>query len=228
MSRREYVRMADQTAGAMPGRRVLDWGCGYGQMSYLLARRGFEVTSYDVGRALEDGRMAAALGLRAVRGDDASRLPFRTGAFDGVLACGVLEHVADADGALDELRRVLVASGRLFVYNLPQRSSYKELAIEHLHLGYAHDRRYTEASITALLGRHRFRVVQVARAGLLPHLGTGLPRVVRRAYDAAAPALYPLDRFLCDIPLVNLVAESLEFVAEREARVSAEAGAGRA
>ena len=214
LSRRDYVRMSDDTAAATSGPRLLDWGCGYGQMSYLLARRGFEVTSYDVGPTLEGGRLAAELGLRAVRGDHPFRLPFRSGAFDGVLACGVLEHVADPDQSLDELHRVLAPNGRLFVYNLPQRFSYKEVAIERLHAGYAHDRRYTEASITDLLGQHRFSVVGVGRAGLLPHLATGFPAALRRAYHRAAPALFPLDRALCRTPLLNLVAESLEVVAE--------------
>jgi SAM-dependent methyltransferase len=50
----------------------------------------------------------------------ADRLPFRTGAFDAVLACLVFEHIDDADAALAEVGRVLRPGGRfLFFLNHP-------------------------------------------------------------------------------------------------------------
>ncbi|MEK6655509.1 MAG: hypothetical protein AABY92_10215, partial [Thermodesulfobacteriota bacterium] len=39
----DYTLMADEIARTARG-RLLDWGCGYGHMSYLLRRRGFDVT----------------------------------------------------------------------------------------------------------------------------------------------------------------------------------------
>ena len=212
---RDYVRMADETIGLVRAGRLLDWGCGYGQMSYLLGRRGLDVTSYDVGISLEDARLPFTHGLKAVRGGHPYSLPFRAGAFDAVLACGVLEHVAHVGRSLEEIRRVLAPGGPLLVYNLPQRSSYKELLIRRLHLGYAHERTYTESSIRALLDEHGFRVVTVSRSGLLPHLATGLPPGARRAYYRVSSRLFPVDRALSRTPVVNLVAESLEVVATK-------------
>jgi 2-polyprenyl-3-methyl-5-hydroxy-6-metoxy-1,4-benzoquinol methylase len=46
-----YIRIANEIAERVPAGRLLDWGCGFGQMTYLLRRRGFEVTPYDVGPA---------------------------------------------------------------------------------------------------------------------------------------------------------------------------------
>lgn len=212
-SRRDYGRMADEVARLAPGPRLLDWGCGYGQLSYLLTVRGLEVASYDVGHALEDGGVPTTRGLRAVRGAYPSALPFRDRAFDAILACGVLEHVADDAASLRELRRVLAPGGRLLIYNLPQRWSYKEIVIDRLGLGYTHDRRYTQAGVTEVLARSGFRVERVRRGGFLPHLATGWPPVARRAYDRAAPLLWPLDRVLCQVPGLRAAAQSLEVVA---------------
>lgn len=47
-----------------------------------------------------------------VRGE-ATAVPLRSGWCDAVVACLVLEHVEDLDGALDEVRRVLRPGGRL-------------------------------------------------------------------------------------------------------------------
>src|SRR6185436_12278964 len=42
-----YIRIANEIAIAMPPGRLLDWGCGLGQMTYLLKRRGFTVVAFD-------------------------------------------------------------------------------------------------------------------------------------------------------------------------------------
>jgi 2-polyprenyl-3-methyl-5-hydroxy-6-metoxy-1,4-benzoquinol methylase len=108
----DYIRIADTTSRAMRGARLLDWGCGYGQLSYLLTRRGVEVTAYDTGSAIVDSPVPRTPGMRAVCGTHPYHLPFRSGAFDGVLACGVLEHVVNMGESLDEIRRVLVPRGQ--------------------------------------------------------------------------------------------------------------------
>lgn len=60
----------------------------------LLAQRGFQASQVDV--ATED-------------------LPFETGAFDFVIMSEVLEHLTDADHALDEVHRVLKNDGHLIL-----------------------------------------------------------------------------------------------------------------
>jgi len=101
---------ADHLAGA---RRILDVGCGEGQVARLAAGLA------GVERVVGVDPTWAQLELAARRGggvalarSDAGRLPFPRSSFDAVVACLVLEHVADVDGALAEVGRVLAPGGR--------------------------------------------------------------------------------------------------------------------
>src|SRR5439155_5806636 len=51
---------------------------------------------------------------------DITRLPFKDGSFDALVACDVLEHVVDDHAALAELRRVLRPAG-VAVLTVPQQ-----------------------------------------------------------------------------------------------------------
>jgi SAM-dependent methyltransferase len=108
---------AEHLTGA---RRVLDVGCGEGQLSRLAAGLPVErVAAVDPTWAqLEVARRRGGkVGYaRAVAAD----LPFASGSFDAVVACLVFEHIDDVDRALAEVGRVLVDGGRfLFFLNHP-------------------------------------------------------------------------------------------------------------
>ncbi len=98
-----------QLAGAA---RVLDLGCGEGQIARLAAKGGARrAVGIDASAAqiAEAGRRAGGPAYaRAL----ATGLPLAPGSFDAVVSCLVLEHVADLDGALDEVSRVLRPGGR--------------------------------------------------------------------------------------------------------------------
>ena len=109
---------AEELAGC---RRVLDVGCGEGQITRLASALpgvasavGIDPTWNQIRTAHERGggaRFARAL---------AGRLPFADGAFDAVVACLVFEHVDDVDAAIAEIARVLTAGGRFcFFLNHP-------------------------------------------------------------------------------------------------------------
>ncbi len=103
-----------QQIGPLPGRRVLDVGCGGGLVAEALARRGAEVTGVDLSEgALAVARdHAAASGLR-IRYDAgrAEALPYADGAFDAVICADCLEHVEDLEAVVAEVARVLAPGG---------------------------------------------------------------------------------------------------------------------
>jgi SAM-dependent methyltransferase len=106
-------------------RCVLDFGCGPGNdlVGFGTYSRCERLVGVDVSRSsLDEAR--ARLSLHGIAADTievppGQPLPFPSGTFDHVHSSGVLHHIADRRGALQELRRILKPSGdaRLMVYN---------------------------------------------------------------------------------------------------------------
>jgi len=101
------------------GGRVLDVGCGDGQVARALAATGCSVTGIDpTARNLEVARERGG-GPEYVEGA-ADDLPFLDANFDAVVACLVFEHIDDVDAAIAEVARVLRPGGRFaFFLNHP-------------------------------------------------------------------------------------------------------------
>jgi SAM-dependent methyltransferase len=95
--------------------RVLDIGTGEGQAARLLLADGADlVMGMDL--AFNQIRRAAERGLgRLWVQADAEHLPVRSGAFDGALACLVLDHVPDLDRAIGQLAAAIEEGGRLVI-----------------------------------------------------------------------------------------------------------------
>lgn len=104
-------------------KRVLDYGCGSGYGSSLVASRALRVDGVDVDPesiAYAAGHYRGAnLSFRLL--DPAEGLPFADGSFDLVLSFQVFEHVASPDLYLKEIVRVLAPGGQLVLIT-PNRS----------------------------------------------------------------------------------------------------------
>jgi ubiquinone/menaquinone biosynthesis C-methylase UbiE len=213
---REYEEIADRIA-ADRVEPILDWGCGWGQMSDLLRRRGLEVQSFDFRPQAEQSglrRLSRFPEIEAfIETEDPVRLPYDEGEFAAVLSCGVLEHVARPEESVHELRRVLRPGGRLYVYKLPNRFSYLEAIARRLGMYYhgeaPEDRVYDRRSAERLLQSHGFSIQGFRRSNMLPLTLTG--RVVERA----AGGIWTANRVLAKVPILNLASTNLELLAIR-------------
>jgi SAM-dependent methyltransferase len=109
---------ARELAGA---RRILDVGCGEGQVCRLAAR--LEGVERVVGVDPTWNQITVAASRGGVTGfarSAAEQLPFSDSSFDAVVACLVFEHMAAVDTALAEVARVLAPNGRFcFFLNHP-------------------------------------------------------------------------------------------------------------
>jgi SAM-dependent methyltransferase len=163
------------------GARALDLGAGSGGNTSLLQRAGYASV------ALEHHPVAASFarsrGLSVVRGD-AQRLPFPDGTFDLVLACDVLEHLRDDDGAVQELRRVLQPAGSLVITVPadPALWSPHDVALQHF-------RRYTRETLTSLMTDNGFEVRSMSAWMVLLRPVVAVRRALtrRRAAEATDP-----------------------------------------
>jgi SAM-dependent methyltransferase len=100
---------ARQLAGAA---RVLDLGCGEGQIARLAVAGGAtDVVGVDASAAqiAEAGRRGGGVAYARATATD---LPLTDAWFDAVVSCLVLEHLDDLDRAIDEVSRVLRPGGR--------------------------------------------------------------------------------------------------------------------
>jgi len=115
------------------GLRVLEVGCSFGHMTEYLAEQ-LEITAlstFDTDAAFVDiaRTKAKELGLTVVRevlllDQEATRhLPWADGAFDLVLAVGVVEHLPERHrrAQVDEYWRVLAPSGHIAFFDTPNR-----------------------------------------------------------------------------------------------------------
>lgn len=103
-----------------PGARVLDLGAGSGTFPYAdypqLRIAAAELRPPPGAGVRFGGRLARA---------SANRLPYRSAAFDLVIAHWLFEHVGDLQGTYDEVRRV-VRPGGLLAVAVPNSRSFED------------------------------------------------------------------------------------------------------
>lgn len=127
-----------------PAARLLDVGCGTGDLAARLAALGHSVVGVDLAFIVKPSGTPA----RA----DATRLPFASQEFDGALLLDLLEH-GDDGAMLDETARVLRPGGVALVTvpALPWLWSHRDEAA-------GHRRRYDERGLRTVLARAGLRV----------------------------------------------------------------------
>ena len=104
-------------AGEVAGLAVADIGCGTGRHAIRWAAAGARVTAVDFSAAMLE-RARAKPGAQAVtfvQHDLAKPSPLESAAFDRVLCCLVLDHIAALDQFFRELRRLCRPTGCVII-----------------------------------------------------------------------------------------------------------------
>lgn len=120
-----FVRRVISLAGAPAAGRVVDVGCGGGELLAALGEAWRDSTLYGVDVAASRLRAAGSIARRVrwIDADLGAALPLVDRAFEVVFCTEVLEHLEDPVRGLRELRRVLVPGGRL-VLSVPNATGF--------------------------------------------------------------------------------------------------------
>ncbi|MBB4638200.1 class I SAM-dependent methyltransferase [Longimicrobium terrae] len=151
--------------------RVLDVGCGTGNLARALYGWGARVDAY-VGVDLSPEMLRAAAdkaGAGGFAAGSAAALPVAEGAFHTVVSASTLHDWPDADAGARELRRALHTGGRLLLLDW-NRAHFR---MRFLNAGMRltrqpYRRMYSTAEMRAILLNAGFRVLREARGGSGP------------------------------------------------------------
>jgi len=94
--------------------KILDIGCGFGELINVLSEFGFE--TYGIVVSDYESKECGRKGLNIIRGDASFELPFRDDLFDYVISIDSIEHIYNWTLCLDETKRVLKPNGRLLIF----------------------------------------------------------------------------------------------------------------
>jgi demethylmenaquinone methyltransferase/2-methoxy-6-polyprenyl-1,4-benzoquinol methylase len=100
-----------------PGDRVLDSCCGTGDLAIEAERRGGRVVGLDFSEKMLERAQQKSGAIEWVQGD-ALALPFADGEFDAATVGFGVRNLADLEGGLRELARVLKPEGKLAVLEI--------------------------------------------------------------------------------------------------------------
>ena len=125
--RQKYIENMVEEVRTPRGAKVLDVGCGPGELVLSLLRKGYDALGVDIspGMVEEASRTIQESGFPQFSGvsvGDIEKLNFSDGEFDIVIASGVIEYQKDDRDALIEMRRITKRGGYLII-NVSNRYS---------------------------------------------------------------------------------------------------------
>lgn len=147
---RTIASVLQRAMGSLQGARLLDVGCGTGQVLAILEKLGMGVCGLDM--HLEGLRYARKRTKAPLVCFNAAGIPF-VEEFDAVTLCDVLEHVEDEPGLLQGCRKALRPGGLLLITvpaSMRLWSVFDELD--------GHKRRYTKRELGSTIEQAGFSI----------------------------------------------------------------------
>jgi glycosyltransferase involved in cell wall biosynthesis len=192
---------------------ILELGAGVGTVSSELVKHTKSLTCSDLDPTLVaaiDKRFSHQSDIRAVVADATNPKPLKGKTFDVVVASNLLEHLPDDKAALMRWRELIKEDGSLLLV-VP----YGPRLFSKLDQALGHHRRYSKASLHAVLGEAGFTPVTTffgnpialvwwAIGARMLGIDT-IPRGQLRLYWLLKPIIVPLEAVLSKFVGVNLV-----------------------
>ena len=179
-----HERVLRALADVRPG-RALDVGCGDGTFAGRLTEQGGQVSGLDFAPTALKRARAAHPELEFVAPAPDGSFPFPDASFDTVTCVNVLQHVADTQAMVSEVRRVLVPGGLLAVA-VPFHGRVRNVLTALRGFERHYDpfglelRFFTKRSLRSFLREFGFDDVRVTARGGLPVLRETLIATARR------------------------------------------------
>jgi SAM-dependent methyltransferase len=176
VNRRYFVHYAKSVCE--PGARVLDYGCGRGDLVVMLQEAGFEAYGCDIqwpGANYAWTERAQPDHLRYF--EPGGPLPFDDDCFDLVVSDQVFEHVEPIESSIPEIERVVKPEGIMY-HHFPAREVWREG-----HIGIPLSHRLPDGKL------------RLYYTGLLRSLGAGIYKDERPSLEWAAEKLDWIDNW---------------------------------
>lgn len=111
-----YVNILRKLSLFKQDHRLLDVGCGSGELSQILNEQfKMDVTGVEINKVALD--QARKKGLKAVYADLENKWPFKNSEFDLVIGVEIIEHLVDPDHFIQEAKRILKSDGDFNINN---------------------------------------------------------------------------------------------------------------
>jgi 2-polyprenyl-3-methyl-5-hydroxy-6-metoxy-1,4-benzoquinol methylase len=164
--------------------KILDFGCGSGLTSYLLAKRGYNVQGidiYDKNQEIQDifrkkGKKSQkalwdnlCLNGRTLKINffDGKKIPYDTNKFNIIFAHAVIEHIPSniLNDVLKEFNRTIKKNGYLIISRTPNKYSLTEF------IAPSHEIKFSKQEICQLLENHKFNIIYYQKTDFFPQNG---------------------------------------------------------
>jgi 2-polyprenyl-3-methyl-5-hydroxy-6-metoxy-1,4-benzoquinol methylase/uncharacterized protein YbaR (Trm112 family) len=133
LRKREFLFNLDTTAEDLPGKVLLDAGCGNGELTRSIAEYGVEIVAMDFSRSVERARqrlfdkgLPVSHRVHYLQGN-VLELPLRRHSFDLVHSSGVLHHTPSTERAFRSVAQATKPGGKLYVQLYRRRPTWIHL-----------------------------------------------------------------------------------------------------
>ena len=174
-------------------KRVLDIGCGNGELICMLAEKGHKCVALDLSknRLAKFKNRAKKLGVAQIQGDS-TNIPLQDSSIDLIMCSEVLEHIKDYEKVLKQMNRILKPHGRIVV-SVPYNEELTEILCPHCgkrFIPHGHLHSFDENKLFSSMNCYGFIVIY-------SHVGPSIiSKIVYRGIKINIPLIFFIDRLM--------------------------------